>query len=77
MARKDDILKSFLEHEIFEEKYGISKNELPNTVNDANSSREAIIKTIALIIDNKESHLPSDDKQLNRIISQYLNEAAI
>jgi len=77
MARKDDILKSFLEHEILEEKYGISKNELPKTVNDANLSREAIIKTIALIIDNKESHLPSDDKQLNRIISQYLNEAAI
>jgi|GEM_PF-1258500 hypothetical protein len=80
MARKDDILKSLLDHEIFEGKYNISKGELPNTVDNAQSSREAIIKAIAMIIDDKEGRLSSSsstDKELYKRINQYLNEAAI
>jgi hypothetical protein len=77
MAKKDDILKSYLEHEILSEKYGISTDKLPNTVDKAQISNEAIVKTIAIIIDDKEGRLPSTDKELYRRINQYLNEAAI
>jgi hypothetical protein len=76
MVKKDNILKSYLEHEVLLEKYGISTDELPNTVDKAQISNEAIIKTIAIIIDSKEVQL-STDKELYRRINQYLNEAAI
>ena len=77
MLRRDKILQSFLEHEIIQEKYGISKGDLPKKVFDAQNSRKVIIKAIALIVNDKESRLPSDDKQFYRMITQYLNEAAI
>jgi hypothetical protein len=77
MARKDDILKSLLDHEVFEKKYNISRNELPQTVDNAESSKEAIIKAIAIIIDDKEGGSSSTDKELYKKINQYLNEAAI
>lgn len=77
MLRRDKILQSFLEHEIIQEKYGISKDDLPKKVFDARKSRKAIIRAIALIVKDKENTLPSDDKQLYRMITQYLNEAAI
>ncbi|MFK7946305.1 MAG: hypothetical protein AB8G11_01855 [Saprospiraceae bacterium] len=77
MLKRDKILQSFLEHEIIKEKYSISKDDLPKKVFDAQKSKKAIIKTIALIVNDKESSLSSDDKQLYRMITQYLNEAAI
>ncbi|MEM9884451.1 MAG: hypothetical protein AAF849_01060 [Bacteroidota bacterium] len=77
MLKRNKILQSFLEHKIIEEKYNISKDGLPQKVFDAQKSEEAIIKVIALIIDEKEKRLPTEDKQLYRTITQYLNEAAI
>jgi hypothetical protein len=77
MLRKDGILKSYLEHEILSEKYGILKDKLPNTVDEAQKSKVAIIKTIAIIIDDKEGGSSSTDKELYKKINQYLNEAAI
>lgn len=77
MLRRNKILQSFLQHEIIQEKYNIPKDNLPKKVFDAQESRKAIIKAIALIVDNKESSLPSEDKQLYRMVTQYLNEAAI
>ena len=77
MVRKDKILQSFLEHEILQEKYNISKDNLPQKVEDAQKSREAIIKVIALIVDDKEGDRSSTDLQLYKMITKYLNEAAI
>jgi hypothetical protein len=77
MLRRDKILQSYLEHEIIKEKYGVSETDLPDKVFHAQKSKVAIIKVIAMIVDDKESILPSDDKQLYRMITQYLNEAAI
>jgi hypothetical protein len=77
MLKRDKILQSFLEHELIQEKYNISKDDLPDKVFHAQKSKTAIIKAIALIVDDKEGTLPSDDKQLYRMITQHLNEAAI
>lgn len=77
MARKDEILKSFLEHESITHKYSIDPETLPETVRGALSSDEPIIKAIALIVDNLEGPSPVTDATLRNIVTQYLNEAAI
>jgi len=77
MARKDDILISFLEHDIIKEKYQIESNELPTTVRDALNSNVPIIKAIGLIVENLEASTPTTDNALRNLITQYLNEAAI
>lgn len=77
MARKDDILISFLEHDIIKDKYQIESNELPTTVRDALNSNVPIIKAIGLIVENLEASTPTTDNALRNLITQYLNEAAI
>jgi hypothetical protein len=54
MARRDDILNSFLAHEIILNKYKI-KAKSTNTVKFALESNETIVKTLALIVDSLES----------------------
>ena len=51
MARKDDILKSFLTHELLEGKYELKNEELPTTVREAMISDVPIVKPIALIVE--------------------------
>jgi hypothetical protein len=77
MARKDDILISFLEHDIIKDKYQIESNELPTTVREALNSKVPIIKAIGLIVENLEASTPTTDNALRNLITQYLNEAAI
>jgi hypothetical protein len=77
MARKDDILISFLQHDIIKDKYQIENNELPKTVREALNSKEPIIKAIGLIVENLEAASPTTDNALRNLITQYLNEAAI
>lgn len=77
MARKDDILKSFLSHPLIEEKYKLKKSSIPLTVRDALSSEWPIIKAIALIIEGSESASPLSDAALNVQIRQFLQEHAI
>lgn len=77
MARKDNIFKSFLEHEIISEKYGISVDEIPDKLNDGLYSKHPIIKAIALIVDKTEGYNQSSDKALYSQITQFLNESAI
>ena len=50
MARKDEILKSFLNHELLETVYKLKKDELPSTIREALNSEKLIIKAIALIV---------------------------
>ena len=76
MARKDDILKSFLKHDIIKEKYNVKENELPSTIREALVSEIPIIKSIALIIDGLETSMPITDAALRNSITQYLNDAA-
>lgn len=77
MARKDDILKSFLEHEIIQDKYGINKNDIPDKLHEGLNSEHAIIKAISLIVENTEGFNTVSDKPLYGQITQFLNESAV
>jgi len=76
MARKDNILHSFLRHPLIKEKYEIEP-PLPETVREALLSNSPVIRTIALIIENLEVQTPVTDASLKAIINQYLNSAAL
>jgi hypothetical protein len=75
MARKDDILKSFLTHELLENKYKLKQKELPNTVKEALNSDKPIIKAIALIVDGLDGTIPVTDPVLRNQVTQLLNNA--
>lgn len=77
MARKDDILKSFLNHELLESKYGIKKDELPSTVREALNLDKPIIKAIALIVEGLDGTSPVTDTVLRNQVTQYLNNEAL
>lgn len=75
MARKDDIIKSFLSHELLQSKYELKKEELPNTVREALISDKPIVKAIAMIVEGSEKSPPATDNELRISVLQYLNEA--
>lgn len=77
MARKDDILKSFLEHEILRDKYKLTGESLPKTVSDALDSQVPIVNAIAKIIDGIESKPPLSDNVLRDLVTQYLKTSAL
>jgi len=74
MSRKDDLLIKFLEHEIIKEKYSILKEELPESMRQAEDSDQPIIRVIAMYINGLEDKELSE-KQLREQILQYLNQA--
>ena len=73
MARKDDILKSFLTHELLESKYELKNEELPTTVREALNSDIPIVKAIALIIKGLEKSPSATDNELRNSLLQFLN----
>ena len=75
MARKDEILKSFLTHELIESKYELRNEELPNTVWEALNSDIPIVKAIALIIEGLEKSPSATDNELRNSILKFLNTA--
>lgn len=75
MARKDDILKSFLNHELLKNKYDFKQEELPKTVREALNSEIPIIKTIALIVEGLDGIAPVTNSVLRNQVTQFLNEA--
>jgi len=74
MARKDEILSSFLKHEILTSKYELEKSDNPLTVREGLSSTKPIVKAIALIVDGLENPTPITDAALRNQIIQFLNE---
>lgn len=77
MNKKDKIFKSFLEHEIISKKYGISKDKIPSRLVDGLNSNYAIVRAIALIVENTEGNRAIQDKALYNQITNFLNEKAI
>jgi hypothetical protein len=77
MARKDDILKSFLTHELLESKYELKKEDMPSTVREALNSEKVIIKAIALIVEGLDGTSPVTDKVLREQLTTYLNNHVI
>jgi hypothetical protein len=75
MARKDDILRSFLTHELIENKYELKIEELPSTVREALNSDIPIIKAVALIVEGLEKSPTATDNELRNSVLQYLNTA--
>jgi hypothetical protein len=75
MARKDDILKNFLTHELLESKYELRNEDLPTTVREALNSDIPIVKAIALIIEGLEKSPSATDNELRNSILQFLNTA--
>lgn len=75
MARKDEILKSFLAHKLLENKYELKKEELPKTVRDALNSNQPIVKAIALIVEGLDGTSLVTDAVLRNQVTQFLNEA--
>jgi len=75
MARKDDILKSFLNHGLLETKYELKRDELPTTVREALNSNIPIVKAIALIVEGLDGTSTVTDTVLRNQVTQFLNEA--
>jgi hypothetical protein len=75
MARKDEILNSFLKHELIASKYEVKKSQLHTTVREALNSDIPIVKAIALVVEGLESPTPITDAALRNQITQFLNEA--
>lgn len=75
MARKDDILKSFLKHELLETEYELNKEDFPSTVREALESDKPIIKAIGLIVEGLDGTSPVTDSVLRNQVTQFLNEA--
>jgi hypothetical protein len=75
MARKDDILKSFLTHEVLESKYELKQAELPSSIREALNSDKPIIKAIALMVEGLDGTSSVTDTVLRNQVIQYLNEA--
>ena len=75
MARKDEILCSFLKHEMLTSKYDLKQSDIPLTDREGLNSGFPIIKAIALIVEGLESPLPITDAALRNQITQFLNEA--
>jgi hypothetical protein len=75
MARKDDILKSFLTHKLLESKYELRNKQLPTTVREALNSNTPIVKAIALIVEGLDGTSQVTDTVLRNQVTQFLNEA--
>ncbi len=74
MARKDEIFKNFISHELLKSKYELNMDDVPNTIREALSSDEPIIKAIALIVEGSDGLKPVTDKVLRNQVTQFLNE---
>lgn len=75
MSRKDDLLKSFLNHDLLETKYEIGKANLPKTVREGLNSDIAIVKALSLIVDGLDGTSQVTDAVLRTQVTQFLNEA--
>lgn len=76
MAKKDEIFKSFMKHELLKDKYSVDKNNIPDTVRDAKNSKVPIIKLIGELVDTIDSNVESDkktDAQTYDLLTRYLS----
>jgi hypothetical protein len=75
MAKKDETLKSFLKHEIFQKKYGIQVDEQSITVAEAKNSEIVIIRTLAELIDSIEgvNTQQKTEQQTYELLTRLLN----
>jgi hypothetical protein len=75
MARKDEILKSFLRHKLFESNDELKTTDLPSTILEALDCDNLTIKAIAIIVEGLDGTSPVTDSVLRNQVTQFLNEA--
>ena len=73
----NELLNSFLDHELIQEKHKIQKKDLPNNLKDALESNKSIINSIAMIVQTIHSDSNITDKALKTKVSQHLNENSL
>lgn len=73
----NELLNSFLNHELLQDKYKIQKNDLPTNLKDALRSDNAVVNSIAMIIQTIQSDSNITDKALKTKVSQHLNEYSL
>lgn len=72
MAKYDEIYQSFLEHDIFTDKYELDINELPKKVIGMPTNIK-IIDTLRLLVDKVERDKGKTNKEIISIITKSLN----
>jgi hypothetical protein len=73
----NELLNSFLDHELIQEKHKIQKKDLPTNLKDALKSNKSIINSIAMIVQTIQSDSNITDKALKTKVSQHLNENSL
>lgn len=73
----NELLNSFLDHEMIQEKHKIQKKDLPTNLKDALKSNKSIINSIAMIVQTIQSDSNITDKALKTKVSQHLNENSL
>jgi hypothetical protein len=73
----NELLNSFLDHELLQEKYKIAKKDLPNNLKDALKSDNPVVNSIAMIVQSIQSDSNITDKALKTKVSQHLNEYSV
>jgi hypothetical protein len=77
MAREDELLKSFMAHEILKEKYNIDEAELPKTIEEGMKSKHPIIVAITNIVKGVQKAPASTDNEIASQLFQILNRTAV
>lgn len=73
----NELLNSFLDHELLQDKYKVLKKDLPNNLKDGLKSENAVINSIAMIVQTIQSDSNITDKALKTKLSQHLNEYSL
>ena len=73
----NELLNSFLDHELLQDKYKIAKKDLPNNLKDALKSDNPVVNSIAMIVQSIQSDSNITDKALKTKVSQPLNEYSV
>ena len=73
----NELLNSFLDHELLQDKYKVQKKDLPNNLKDALKSENSVVNSIAMIVQTIQSDSNITDKALKTKVSQHLNEYSL
>lgn len=77
MARKDDLIKTFLSHDKLRDKYNITEGEVSLSMNSALQSDKPIVCAIARIVNELEDNPSISDAKLYEKVILYLNTATL
>ena len=77
MAKEDEILTSFMAHPLLKETYGLTDDDLPQTIEEGTKSTIPIIMAITTIIKGIQRRPVVSDNDLQRQILTILNNNAL